>query len=66
MKNDRDNYLLPRWHQDTKKGKYSKKWKSPRQLLVVLHLLIIVGCLVIIIVIVVVGRSTKGAYAKGG
>jgi cytoskeletal protein RodZ len=63
MKNDRDNYLLHRWRQDTKKGKDSKKWKSSRQLLAVLCLLIIVGYLFIIIV---VGRSTRGAYAKSG
>jgi hypothetical protein len=66
MKNDRENYLLPRWCQDTKKGKDSKKWKSPHQLLIVLHLLIIIGYLFIIInvVIVIVSRSMRGAYAK--
>jgi hypothetical protein len=66
MKNDRDNYLLPRWRQDTKKGKDSKEVKVSCQLLIVLHLLIIVGCLFIIIVVVIANRSTREAYAKGG
>jgi hypothetical protein len=66
MKNDRDNYLLPRWRQDIKKGKDLKKWKLPRQLLIVLRLLIVVGCPFNIIIVVVVGKSTRRAYAKSG
>jgi hypothetical protein len=65
MKNDRDNYLLPRWRQDTKKGKHSKKWKLPHQLPIVLHFLIVIGRLFITI-IVANGRSMRGAYAKSG
>jgi hypothetical protein len=67
MKGDRDNYFLPRWHQDTKKGKDSKQWKVPRQLLIVLSLLVIIGYLFInIIDVVATGRSMRGAYAKSG
>jgi hypothetical protein len=64
MKNDRDNYLLPRWRQDTKKGDDSKKWKVPRQLLIVLCLLVVVGRLFIIIIIVTADRNMRGVYAK--
>jgi hypothetical protein len=65
MKNDRDNYLLPRWCQDTKKGKDSKKWKVLCQLLVVLRLLIDVGChFTIAVVIIAAGSCTRGAMPK--
>jgi hypothetical protein len=65
MKTDRDYYLFSRWHQDIKKGKDSKKWKVPRQLLIILRLLIVVARLFItIIVIIIVGRSTREAYTK--
>jgi hypothetical protein len=66
MKNDKDNYLLPRWRQDTKNGK-TKEVKAPREILIVLHHLIIVGGFFItIIVVVAAGSSTRGAYAKSG
>jgi hypothetical protein len=52
---DIDNYLLPRWHQDTKKRKD-----------IILRLLIIIGGLLIIIIVVVAGRSMRGTYAKSG
>jgi hypothetical protein len=52
----------------TPKREKTQKWKSPHQLLVILHLLIVVGYLfiIIIVVVVVVSRSMRGAYAKSG
>jgi hypothetical protein len=61
MKKDNDNYLLPLCHQDTKKGKDSKKVQAPHGLLIILHLLTIVGGLLLIIIIV---RSTSKTDAK--
>jgi hypothetical protein len=63
MKNDKDNYLLPLCHQDTKKGKRLKEEQTPHRLLIILCLLIVDDGLLIIIVIV---GSMSGTDAQSG
>jgi hypothetical protein len=64
MKNGKDNYLIPLYCQDTKKGKDSKQAKVLHQLLIILCLLIIVGLL--FIVVIAAGRCISSTYAKSG
>jgi hypothetical protein len=63
MKNDikKDNSLLPLCRQDTKKGKELRA-KTPRHLLIVLHLLVVVDLLLLLITIVNSSRTnTEGS-----
>jgi hypothetical protein len=66
MKNDKENYLLCLCHQDTKKGKDSKKVQAPHGLFVVLRLLIVVGSLIIIVVVGSVRTKTLMACMELG
>jgi hypothetical protein len=59
---DRDNSLLPLYHQGTKKRKEAKDVKIPHQLLIVLRHLIVVDLLLLIIIVII--GSTSGTNSK--